>query len=118
MQMPGIPSFSMCHRHHAVSLLFANDPLLLDFLFLPDRRSLTFGTAAKTLMAARRSLEEQQRLQVRLALEIWLERGKVSFIEACKGLSEVRFEAFLRALEVVFWTGGCACASCRQRYSV
>jgi hypothetical protein len=111
-----VPDLPPCNRHHAVSLLLANDRLLLDFVFLPDRRSLTFGSAAKTLRAARRCLDEQQRLLVHLALAMWLEKGRISFVDAYRGLSDTRFEAFLRALELLYSTSGCSCPSCIHRH--
>jgi hypothetical protein len=115
MEVPEVPETATCNRHHAVSLLLANDPLLLDFVFLPNRRSLTFGTPVKALRVARRVLDEQQRLQVHLALTIWFGRGRVSFVAACDVLSGVRFEAFLKALELLHAAGGCSCQTCIQR---
>lgn len=115
MSVPEVPEFPVCNRHHAISLLLANDPILLNFLFLQCRRELNFGTAERTLRVARRHLNEQEVLLVRLALGIWLESGRVSFVDAYRGLGDTHFEGFLRALELLHSTSGCGCPACGRR---
>ena len=115
MLVSQVPEFSVCNRHHAISLLLANDPNLLNFLFLPCRRELSFATPRRTLRVARRYLDDQQVLLVRLALGMWLESGRVSFFDAYRGLGDSHFEAFLRALELLHSTSGCGCPCCGRR---
>lgn len=115
MQVRDVPDIIPCNRHHAISLLFANDPPLLNFFFTPCRRQLAWGTARSTVRHADLYLGSHEALLVRIALGIWLERGRCSFVRAYRGLNDIAFEAFLRALELLYGTGGCSCPSCRQR---
>ena len=116
MEQSQDPVFPECNRHHAISILLANDPDLLNFLFSWCRRELAFGTAARTLRVAGRYFDRHQILLVRIALAIWEEKGRVSFVDAYKGLNDSRFETFLRALERLYGTEGCQCADCIQRH--
>ena len=115
MLLPDVPEIIPCNRHHAISLLFANDPDLLNFFFTPNRQQLTWGSARRTMRWAVNCLDSQQATLVRIALGIWLERGRCSFVEAYRGLGVSGFETFLRALELLSSTGGCSCPSCGQR---
>lgn len=110
-----VPESTPCNRHHAISLLFANDPDLLHFFFMPCRRQLGFKSARKMLYCADRYLGDQQVLLVRLGLAIWQDKGRISFLDAYRGLYSYHFEAFLRALELLYSTGGCVCPTCQQR---
>lgn len=111
-----VSEISGCNRHHAISILFANDPQLLDFFFSSCRQRLSFRTAARTLRIARRYLDRQQVLLVQIALAIWEEKGRISFVNAYKGLNDQSFETFLQALSLLHRAEGCQCPDCFQRH--
>ena len=106
-------SLPFCKRHHAISLLLANDPVLLSRFFIAGKRSVDVGKAAElrdsfALPAAKRTL-------IQLALAIWTETAIVVFSEVYLQLDEVRYESFLLALEFLGGAASryrCSCRIC------
>jgi hypothetical protein len=110
------PEKDVCNRHHAISLLFANDPELLNFFFTPDRQQLRWVDSTLTARHARYWLDVEQEILVRFALCLWLESDHGRLREAIHGLCTVRFECLLRAMELLHAARGCDCQNCRQRF--
>ena len=106
-----------CNRHHAISLLFANDPGLFPLFFDADRLTLRGGDHRATRRMADDELDMQQGVLVHLALDLWLERGHTSLHHVYRCLNADRFQGFLMAVELLYAAGGCDCQSCRQRFS-
>lgn len=88
-----------CIRHRAISVLLANDPRLLEFLFHPCRSRL--ARSAATLRRSAGAFSSGQQILVRIALDIWDDAGHVRLSDVVYRLDPVRFEAFLLALEVL-----------------
>ena len=86
-------------RLRAVSLLLANDSMLLDFLFDPSRRHL--AAAPADLLFEAGVLSSGQQVLVRLALDIWDGSGGSHVIDIIHRLDPIRFEAFLLATAVM-----------------
>jgi hypothetical protein len=106
---------AVCNRHHAISLLLANDPDLLDFLFTSDRSQLCWETPHDAAFSAS-MMQREQSLLVRIALDIWNETGFSRLPEVYQELSEHRFEGFLLAMEALGSSRGCHCLSCIHRH--
>ena len=113
MKLDTAPSLSFCQRHRAISLLFANDPDLFDFLFEPEHHHL--NCMPSSLVRDARHLPREKRVLAILALCIWTERGVWPVHEAYLFLSDFRYEA----LQLVFDFLGsvkpspCRCHICR-----
>jgi hypothetical protein len=105
-----------CNRHHAVSLLFANDPQLLHFFFSTDRLALRWGDDHATSKMAEDELDTGESLLVHLALDFWVEKGHGRIHDAYRYLSANRFQGLMLAMELLFAAGGCDCQNCRQRF--
>ena len=105
-----------CNRHHAISLLFANDPQLFHFFFTEDRLTLRWDDAHATARLADSELGIEESILVHLALDFWLERGEVRLHETYRHLGPDRFLSLIMALELMHTSGGCGCSNCRQRF--
>lgn len=103
-----------CNRHHAISLLLANDPNLLGFIFSGTRQAIR-PEVFTDWVAAGQEMDGQDELLIALALEIWWDRQVASIHEAYRYLSKIRFDGLLMAMELLFAAGGCGCQKCRQR---
>lgn len=103
-----------CNRHHAISLLMANDPNLLGFMFGGRQRAIHPEDFA-TIVADGLEMDGEDQLLIALALEIWWDRRVASIHEACRYLSRVRFDGLLMAMEFLSSAGGCGCPNCCQR---
>jgi hypothetical protein len=117
MSLPQARETPNCHRHHAVSLLFANDPQLLHFFFTPDRLALRFGDHRATRRLADDELDVQESILVHLALDLWLEKGHGLVHQTYRYLSPQRLQGLTMALELLAAAGGCRCQNCSQRLS-
>ena len=84
-------------RHEAISLLLANDPQFLDFLFTANRKSLAASPA--DLLACMRGFSSGQQLLIRLALDIWSESGSAPLGAVLRTLDDIRIEGLLLAIE-------------------
>lgn len=84
-------------EHECISLLFANDPWLLDFLLSADRRSLRL--CAEDLVSETVHFSFAHQVLVRLALVFWQGEGEIAILDVFLGLDEVRFECFLMAIQ-------------------
>lgn len=105
-----------CNRHHAISLLLANDPNLLGFIFGGNREREAIRPDVFTAWVAEgQEMDGQIELLIALALEIWWDKQVASIHEAYRYLSQIRFNGLLMAIEFLFTTGGCGCQRCRQR---
>lgn len=114
MEFDTVPSLAFCHRHHAVSFLFANDPQLFEFMFDADHRHLCALPSA--LVRESWFLPLEERVLAVLALCIWTERGHWPVHEAYLYLSDYRYEGLQLALEYLgnVAPGLCACSYCRH----
>lgn len=105
---------SLCNRKHAISLLFSNDPDLLDFLFTSDRSRLDWDSPYEAAFAA--SMMQRERfILVKIALDIWSCTGYSRLPEIYQQLGSERFEAFVLATEQLWGLRGCHCLGCSQR---
>ncbi len=103
-----------CNRHHAISLLLANDPNLLAFIFGDSPRGIRCEVFTEWL-AGGLEMDGQIELLIALALEIWWDKQTASIHEAYRYLSKIHFDGLLMATEFLFAAGGCGCPNCRQR---
>jgi len=103
-----------CNRHHAISLLLANDPNLLGFIFGDTPHGIR-PEVFTDWVAEGLEMDGQTELLIALALEIWWDRQVASIHEACRFLSKIRFDGLLMAMEFLFAAGGCGCPICRHR---
>lgn len=107
-------SIVICQRKHAISLLFSNDPDLLEFFFMGDRFSArwrnSFDVAAYSSM-----LKRERAILVRAAVDIWESSGFVRLFEVFEGLSPDRSECLMLALDVLVNNRGCQCINCSLR---
>lgn len=85
------------HEVHAISLLFANDSWLLDFLLSHDRKVLNHPP--EDLVQLSKGFSRGQQVLVQVALDIWSDEGHSSIGDALWCLDSVRFEGFLMALQ-------------------
>ena len=106
---------AVCNRHHAISILFANDPHLLHFFFTDDRQRLRWGDGDVTRRFAEAELDVQEAVLVDLALDAWLEEGQVRLHRTYRHLSPDRFNGLVMAMDLLSAAGGCECQNCRQR---
>ena len=106
---------TVCNRHHAISLLFANDPELLDFFFTRDRKALRFITPKMTLRYARKQLKHPKILPIHIALDLWLNTRRTSMAAILRDLTRPQFEGFVMGFELLYDRGGCNCQNCKQR---
>ncbi len=86
-----------CKRWHAISILFANDPSLLNFLFTPSRDELS--SSPEDLLCWSGALSSGQQILIKIALDIWSGAAQASLEEILATLDSYRFENFLLALE-------------------
>ncbi len=86
-----------CPRSQAISLLLANDPKILRFLFAPCSQRLC--APANCLLEDAGVLSSGEQIMVRLALDVWSDEGGTSLWDVINVLDEVRFEGFMLALE-------------------
>jgi hypothetical protein len=94
-------------RHHAISLLLANDPKLLDFLFNDERSGLALP--AEELKELSGTLSGGEQILVRTALDLWDESGGVQICDIIYRLDRIRLHGFLLAIEALrFPSQGCA----------
>ena len=91
------PSLIPCHRWHAISILLANDPLILDLLFTEEDRRLR--ASPQDLISYASTMSSGQRLLVKAALAIWEGSGELDFGDLIDRLDPCRFESLLLALE-------------------
>lgn len=106
-----------CNRRHALSILLANDPNLLGFIFNDTERAIAPADFA-TWVAEGQEMDGQVELLISLALEIWWDRQIAPLHEAYRYLGKIRFEGLLMAMEFLYAAGGCGCQNCRQRITV
>ena len=86
-----------CDRSRAISLLMANDPMLLDFILKPCRTALCASPAR--LLREARCFSSGQQILVRTALDIWGDYGRVKLTDIVFRLDLVRLSSFLLAVE-------------------
>lgn len=86
-----------CDRSRAISLLLANDPMLLDFLLKPCRTALCAPPAR--LRREARCFSSGQQILVKTALDIWGDYGSVQLSDIIFRLDELRLSSFLLAVE-------------------
>lgn len=86
-----------CKRWHAISILFANDSYLLDFLFTPTRDELS--SSPEDLLRWSGAMSSGQQVLIKIALDIWSGSAQASIDEILATLDSYRFENFLLALE-------------------
>ena len=86
-----------CQKWHAISLLLANDPRLLDFIFTEDR--LELQASPQELLAASACFSSGQKVLIQVALDFWSGLGGASLENIVSILDLERFEGFLLALE-------------------
>lgn len=86
-----------CDRSRAISLLLANDPMLLDFILKPCRTALCAPPA--WLKRKARCFSSGQQILVRTALDIWGDYGRVPLTDIIFRLDSVRLSSFLLAVE-------------------
>lgn len=103
-----------CNRHHAISLLLANDPNLLSFIFSGTPRAIRPDVFTDWLDQGLEMDHQIARL-IALALEIWWDRQTVPLHETYRYLGKIHFDSLLMAMEFLFAAGGCGCQTCRQR---
>jgi hypothetical protein len=103
-----------CNRYHAISLLLANEPNLIGFIFGDTGRAIHPDDFAAWL-AEGQEMDGQIELLIALALEIWWDKQVGSIHEAYRCLCKISFDGLLMAMEFLFAAGGCACRNCRQR---
>ena len=108
------PEKSGCNRYHAISLLLANDPNLLAFIF-GDSGSAILPDVFTGWIAEGLEMDSQTERLIAFALAIWWEWSGPGLYEACRYLGGIRFHSFLIALAFLATTGGCGCQNCRQR---
>lgn len=104
----------ICNRKHAISLVFSNDPDLLDFFFTEDRESMRWDSAYEAAFTSS-MMKKERAILVRAALDIWNSTGFFRLSEATQSLGPERSEALMLALELLFHSRGCHCLSCSQR---
>lgn len=100
-------------RHHAISLLMANDPWLLDFLFA--KRGVRLRTFPKRLIAESQHLPSQLRLLIRGGLDLWNGSGRLTLGEALAGLTDYRLEGLQMGISHLRIHDACQCQFCKQR---
>lgn len=86
-----------CRRLQAISLLFANNPNLLKFMFLPDRRGLS--APPSELLEFANGFSSGEKILVQVALDLWSGEGHAQMGDVVERLDLVRFEGFMLALE-------------------
>jgi hypothetical protein len=114
MKVCEVPETTVCNRHHAISLLLANDPNLLVFIFAGTPQAIR-PEAFTDWLAAGQEMDGQTELLIALALEIWWDRSVASIHEAYRYLSRIRFDGLLMAIEFMAAAGGCGCPNCCHR---
>ena len=107
---------TVCNRHHAISLLFANDPHLIHRFFTEDRQALRWDGIEVASQLARTEVGDQEAILMGLALDLWLECGNARLHDAYRHLTSDRFNGLIMAMELLFAAGGCDCQNCRQRF--
>ena len=117
MFIPYAGKTTPCNRHHAVSLLFANDPHLMDFFFSEERLFSRWDHHHGAASLADSEMDVGESVLVQLALNLCLENGQIRLHEVYRHLSAVRFHCLIMALELMFAAGGCSCTNCRHRFS-
>ena len=105
-----------CNRHHALSLLLANDLNLVGFIFSGTDEAIRPDDFL-TWVAEGQEMDGSDEVLIALALEIWWDKQVASLHQAYRYLSKTRFDGFLMAVELLFAAGGCGCQFCRQRLS-
>lgn len=81
----------------SISILLANDPQLLDFLFTKDRRYL--NGSPEDIIISMGMFSSGEQLLIRAALDLWSSSGSCSVGDIIKTLDDCRFESFLLAVE-------------------
>lgn len=104
----------ICQRKHSISLLFSNDPDLLDFFFTKDREAMGWDSPGEAAFASG-MMKKERAILVRAALDIWNSTGYFRLSEAFESLGPVRSECLLLALEQLFSSRGCHCLGCSHR---
>lgn len=88
-----------CSRWHAISILMANDPKLLDFILNEKRDCL--ADSAENLKYEAGCFSSGEKILIQIALDIWDDCGGSRLGDVIHTLDSIRFEAFLRALEIL-----------------
>ena len=105
---------SICNRKHSISLLFSNDPDLLDFFFTDDRESMGWPSPYEAAFTTG-MMKKDRAILVRAALDIWNSTGFFRLSEAFESLGSERAEGLMLALQLLFQSRGCHCLSCSHR---
>jgi hypothetical protein len=103
-----------CQRQHAISLIFSNDPDLLDIFYSWDRTDFGWETSAEIARSSGK-LQREQAILVRAALDVWNSTGYFRLSEAFESLGSVRSECLMLALDALFQSRGCHCLHCSHR---
>ncbi|MDQ3231200.1 MAG: hypothetical protein M3Q07_05210 [Pseudobdellovibrionaceae bacterium] len=104
----------ICQRKHSISLLFSNDPDLLDFFFTRDHQSFGWESASEAAFVSG-MMKKERAILVRAALDVWNSTGFFRLSEAFENLGPDRSECLMLALETLFQSRGCHCLQCSHR---
>lgn len=89
-------------RYRAISILLANNPRLLDYLFQKNRHQLQ--QPPEEIMEDIGYLSSGEQVLMRIALDLWSGDGAARLGDIVWTLDDVRFDAFLMALESLRFT--------------
>lgn len=90
---------SVCLRWHAISMLLAQNPKLIDFVFNEKRDRL--AQPALMLRREARAFSTGEKVLIQIALDIWDDCGGARLSEVIFSLDPIRLELFLRAVEIL-----------------
>lgn len=105
---------TICQRKHAISLLFSNDPDLLDFFFTQDHQHFGWESASEAAIVSG-MMKKERAILFRAALDVWNSTGFFRLSEAFESLGPDRSECLMLGLETLFQSRGCHCLPCSHR---
>jgi hypothetical protein len=91
-------------RYHAISILLANDPNLLKFLFSSPLPNLRMRAGSEQLLFESGAFSSGQKLLLKIALDIWCSEGGAQLDDIIYLLDAARFESFMLAMECLRYT--------------
>jgi hypothetical protein len=86
-------------RLQAISLVMANDPKLLDFLF--DSSRCRLRALPQTLKKSARAFSSGEQVLICICLDIWDDCGGVRLTDVIYGLDRLRLSGVMLAIEVL-----------------
>jgi len=110
-----IPTVPSCRRYEAISLLCANYPEVLDYLFNDARTALSEDW--QTMQDESWLFDPRRRVLLQLAICIWTQATSIMLFETYCHLNAADFEGFILALECLGASSHdeCTCEFCRRR---